>query len=223
MIPKRSADYIEINGEKFWVQTLNELQKKNAAELATRAARADIAHYSRKDSEGYKDVRSEIESLSVDEQAVYYANTVLLSGNVSIQVMEKWPDRYMPERQDNETDEKYQARVEEYEQYMSKLEENRQAEEDSIIESLKKEALAMTKRNRLESCYKAFMARILAEKFVEHFILYTLLEAVRDPDDHKVRIFSSVNEVYDLDDEVRSALYNKYSELDSVKPNEIPT
>lgn len=218
--PRRTAGDLTLpNGDLVWICTLNTLLREQADNRARRYAQNECRGLL-KGGADYAAVVAEIRSFPADKQAQYLAQQEFFS--IREDSKGRFPSPPEPTQGDL-TPEAYAKQCQKWDTACKAAEAKRKAHEDSRYEAEIKRATALSDKVRVERCVTAYFAREFSRHFVERMVIETMLRAVRIVDDHSVRYFASMQAVEDAPDDVLQAVTQFYNELDTVRPDQVPT
>lgn len=222
VLPAKTADTCDLpDGTVVWVQTLNKLLKKEAAEAADMQSALHVLKF-RASGEFGPAIAAQFEDMTAENQAAYIAQTEYVVGRIFEEANEKFPMAPEPVRE-NENDEAYMSAVAAWQEKLKEIDTQRQAFLDARYVEQLDAAKSLTDSERKERCHQAFRERKYREEFTERFLTEMLYRAVRCADNHSQRFYASAEAVRELDDASRSLLADAYFALDAVTPSQIPT
>jgi hypothetical protein len=218
----RPSQEVSITAEiTVWVQTLNS-HHRSEAELAASIFAAREAYMYRKGSELYDVFIANFEMQSAEQQADYLANHELDSGRISVDAVLKYPMPLRPE-QGTMTAEEWTRAVAKYDKDYEKSSKQREEYVAKRMAEIKKTSLELTEKVRLERCMKAFVEVRYNTSVAKRMTHEVLLRAVRHNDNRGKMYYTNVEQVEDLDDEIKQKLIIKYQECDTVTSEQVPT
>ena len=221
--PKRTADDCTLpNGVTIWVQTLNAYHRSEADRDANYAAALKMQRF-RPKQPLYEYYKTDFEAMPEDALLEFLADAAIASGRVHVEAAMKHFMPVLPERREQETDPAFVERVTEYEVQVAQVIVDREAYVKNVRDTAFERYRSMKKAERIKECMSALIQTEFAREYAQRSQFEILQRAVRTKDNHLEFYFKSWQEVADLDDDVLAKLTQKYNELDSVKPDTIPT
>lgn len=219
-LPTKTAKTVEIGGQSFWIKTLNDLERKQAGQNADIYAARQIRPYrpGKPEHEYLLEVYADAERAEV---VAYIAEHRRVQGKWQQAAAERYPSPNMPERTD-QTEEAFAAEIEDYEEKRDTVLQQQQEYVDELYSQAQVNLDALTEEELCQQWQLAWRATRYHDEFSSQFTLEILALAVRHAET-KQPVFSSTQQVAELDDEFLTALIAAYFTLDSVSPAEIPT
>lgn len=222
-LPKKTCgDFTLSDGTKVWIRTINRLQREKAENEAQWTAASATKLY-RKGGKRHASLVDKIKSLTETEQCTYLAGHEIYMGRIQKKVAESIPLPEKPERNSEQNDEAWMKTYDEWEKATKAATEQRKQAEDAEWKTINDDCAAMATKARVDKCIECAIERHFVTVYIHSLTMECLLQAVRMPEDHSEPIFSSVQEIEDLDDDVRQQLEEFYYSLDSVSSTQIPT
>lgn len=217
----RPASELTIGKIKVWVQTLNNLHRRQAGDAANQFAAIAVRDI-RKGGAAYDAYYAEFAANDAEKNVEFLLEHDTYSGEFFDKAETKYP--YPPEIERGNSDEPaYLAALDKYNDAVAKINKQRESHIESLRNEKRKQYRKITDATRNSKCMDVVLTAKFAVKYDERNTLEIILRAVRTSDDHSIRYFKSIEQIEDLDDEIRGAIIAKYKELDNIPPNEIPT
>lgn len=218
----RSNSDIRIGSTAAWIQTLNSLHREDAQREAEWECAVYISSI-KKRSELMDQIEADYSAMEPKAQVDFLASHEFYMGRAQQDIRKELPDELPPVRIENETPGVYADRVAKYQKAQEVLIEKRKKRQDVVMKKLVSTSESLPPEKRVAKCVQAHMELMFAQRYGRAIVNQILLRAVRTSTDHRQRLFSGVEQIEDLDDDVRDGLYAAYQNLDRIQSEMIPT
>lgn len=221
-----SDDFTIPGGDTVWIQTVNSIHQEEADTEANIFAAVAARRY-KKGGEVYDAYRADFENLDIEGQVSLLLEWYEREEGWRTSAFRKFLPPPEPSKTDEhgepKTDIDFIKEVEAHENELDKVANNRVKHVDTLRKAKDKQIRSWTANTRVDRCMDAFMSNFFHATLSKRLTLEIILRSVRCADNHSKKYFTSIDDIRELDDDVRQSVIQKYNELDAMKSEDIPT